>query len=109
MACKPSDALDSLRESARRGDWRNARHLAEALARTAPPADPRELENYLIRLKETVIVARASRANAAATLVRLRAAANFNRSLLPTAAGRQNPGESPDFRRPASPPVQPDQ
>jgi hypothetical protein len=94
MDSRPSDSLDCLRESARRGDWRNALLLAEKLSRQTPPTDPRELGNYLLRLTETVIVARASRANAAATLARLRAAASFNRSALASAPGRQNPGNS---------------
>jgi hypothetical protein len=95
MDSKLSDSLDSLRESARRGDWRNALLLAEHLSGMAPPTDPKELGEHLIRLRETVIVAKASRANTAATLVRLRAAASFNRAALASAPGRQNPGNSP--------------
>jgi hypothetical protein len=94
MDSKPSDLIDSLRESAHRGDWRNALELAEQLSRQTPPADPLELGDYLLRLRETVIVAKASRADTAATLVRLRAAASFNRSALASAPARQNPGNS---------------
>lgn len=93
-----TDLLACLRESARRGDWRNALRLAEKLSRMAPPTEPRELGEHLCRLRETVIVAKASRAGAAATLVRLRAAASFNRSALASPpAARQNPGDLPDF------------
>jgi hypothetical protein len=95
MDSRPSDSLDCLRESARRGDWRNALLLAEQLSLQKPPTDPQLLGNYLLRLTETVIVARASRANTAATLARLRAAASFNRAALASAPGRQYPGDSP--------------
>jgi hypothetical protein len=94
MDSKLSDTLDSLRESARRGDWRNALLLAEHLSRMAPPTDPKELGEHLTRLRETVIVAKASRANSAATLVRLRAAASFSRAAQASPPGRQNPGNS---------------
>jgi len=62
----------------------------------APPTEPRELGEHLCRLRETVIVAKASRADSAATLVRLRAAAKFNRSALAPTPRRQNPGDMPD-------------
>jgi hypothetical protein len=104
MDCKPcnsddahADLLACLRESARRGDWRNALRLAEKLSRMAPPAAPRELGEHLCQLRETVIVAKASRADTSATLSRLRAAARFNRSALAPVAGRQDPGNSADF------------
>jgi hypothetical protein len=103
MAFQPSDSgsvhadlLACLRESARRGDWRNALSLAEKLSEMAPPTEPRELGEHLCRLRETVIVARASRADSAATLVRLRAAARFTRSALDSRPRRQNPGDTPD-------------
>jgi hypothetical protein len=79
-----------LRESARRGDWKNALELALALGDLTPPASVIEASEYLDRLREALVVAKTSRAHAAATLVRVNAAACFSRR-------RQEFGESPGY------------
>jgi hypothetical protein len=85
-----SDHVARLGECARRGDWRGARQLALALRDLTPPAGAVESGEYLDRLREALVVAKTSRAHAAATLVRLNAAARFSRS-------RQDFGESPGY------------
>jgi hypothetical protein len=85
MDFPPSDLLGTvacLRESARRGDWNSAAELAGTLPRQKLPDGPEKLGEYLRTLKEALTVARASRAHAAASLVRLTAAAKFNRARL---------------------------
>jgi hypothetical protein len=89
--------VDSLQEAARRGDWQLTGELAEALSRRTPPATRDELGEYLTHLKNALIVARASRAHMAASLVRLNAAAGFNHTRVEYAAPRQEFGESADF------------
>ena len=79
-----------LRESARRGDWKNALDLALALRDLTPPASAIETGEYLDRLRQALVVAKTSRAHTAATLVRLNAAARFSRN-------RQEFGESPGY------------
>jgi hypothetical protein len=98
MASQPCDLfalISELRESARRGDWRNAFELAIALRDHTPPANTIADGEYLERLRGTLEVAKASRAQTAATLVRLRAAAGFNR--FRGGEGRQDFGESADL------------
>jgi hypothetical protein len=94
MDSRLSDPLDGLRDAAQRGDWPTAQYFADLLARTPLPADPGRLAHHLARLQEALIFAKASRANATATLLRLRAAARFNHSALGRYTTRQNPGES---------------
>jgi hypothetical protein len=67
-----------LRESARRGDWNGVASLTAALPRQTREVNPKELGEYLHVLKEALSVAKDSRAHAAASLVRLNAAARFN-------------------------------
>jgi hypothetical protein len=81
MASRLSDTfriIANLREAARRGDWENAGELARTLAQQAPPGSKEELGQLLDQLKETLVVARVSRAHSVATLTRLKAAARFN-------------------------------
>jgi hypothetical protein len=70
--------LARLRESARRGDWKRADALAADLQCQSLQVSPGELGEYLRLLKETLIVAKAWRAHANSSLVRLNAAAQFN-------------------------------
>jgi len=84
--------LARLRESARCGDWRNAQSLSAALPQSAVPNDPGELTEYLRLLKETLIVAKAWRAHATASLVRLNAAVKFHDSGREAVVGRHNFG-----------------
>ena len=107
MASRLSDILDlvaSLRESARRGDWKSAGELALILRQQTPPADREELGQYLLHLKEALVAAKASRAHTAASLanfntaaVRLNAAATFNRTHTDFSPPRQEFGEAADF------------
>jgi hypothetical protein len=100
MASHPSDLfalVSQLRESARRGDWRNAFDLATTLRDHTPPANVIADGEYLAQLRDALMVAKASRAQAAATLVRLNAAAGFNRVRAADAPARQKFAESPDF------------
>jgi hypothetical protein len=86
------NCLARLRESARRGDWKNAEALAASLPQHAVPLSPGELGEYLRLLKETLIVAKAWRAHASSSVVRLNAAAKFNSTGRDMAAGRHNFG-----------------
>ena len=62
------DTLVSVREAARRGDWLDAGRLARRLAVLPPPNDAAQAWEYLERLRQTVIDAKASRAHMLATL-----------------------------------------
>ena len=86
--------VGSLQEYARRGDWESAFEAATALRDSTPPANAAEAGAYLGRLQEALVAARASRAHLAATLIRLNAAARFNRTRVVVQA-RQEFGESP--------------
>jgi hypothetical protein len=107
MASALSDILhllDCLRESARRGDWKSAGELVALLPRQEPPDSREELGEYLRCLRQALIVARVSRAHAAASLarintavVRLNAAARFNKTRLDIAPARQEFGESAEL------------
>ncbi len=85
MACQPSDEagrLGRLRESARQGDWKNTAELTERLLQETLPIRREELGEYLRGLTEALIAAKASRADAAASLARLKAAESFNNTVL---------------------------
>jgi len=107
MASPLSNILDlvaCLQESARRGDWKNVGELTATLPRQTLPASREELGEYLRSLKQALIVAKASRANTAASLAgcntaaaRLHAAARFNKTRLDIAPPRQEFGESAEF------------
>jgi hypothetical protein len=71
------DVLTQLRNAIRGGDWGAAQSIALGLARCALPPETRELGAYLDALRQTLLLARASRANSAASLARVRAAARF--------------------------------
>lgn len=86
-----------LHESARRGDWQDAIELAALLRQQALPTSREELAEYLSRLRGALIAAKASRADAAASLARLKAAASFNSSAIDPTPGRQEFGDSADF------------
>jgi hypothetical protein len=90
------DLVARIEESARRGNWKNVRALAAILPQQTLPTMHEELGEYLRRLKEALIVAKVSRANSAASLVRLNAAARFNNTRLDFAPLRQKPGEAAD-------------
>jgi hypothetical protein len=90
--------VGSLQECARRGDWKSAFEAARALRDSTPPASAAETGQYLDRLRDALVVAKASRTHLAATLVRLNAAARFSRtraSVHPLPS-RQKFGESPE-------------
>jgi hypothetical protein len=100
MASQLSNTLHLVacfQESARRGDWQSAGELAGILQQQTPPAAYEELREYLQRMKQALIVAKASRAHAAASLVRLNAAARFNNTRMEFADPRQEFGEAADF------------
>jgi hypothetical protein len=90
------DTVARLRESARRGDWDGAASLTASLPQQAREVDPAELGEYLHALKEALLVAKGSRAHAAASLGRLNAAARFNRARIDPDWPRQNFGEAAD-------------
>ena len=71
--------LSNLQECARRGDWKSAHKLAVELHKQNVPANQRDLGNYLGRLRKALVVAKASRAQSAATLARINAVAQFNK------------------------------
>ena len=90
-----SDAFDTLarlRESARKGDWKSAQVLSTALPRQGVPNDPGELTEYLLLLKEIVILAKAWRSHANASLTRINAATKFKDTGRVPPAGRHNFG-----------------
>jgi hypothetical protein len=89
--------LGNLRECARRGDWYGAQDLAEALPQQPLPATIGGLGEYLATLQQTLIVTRTSRAHTAASLVRINAAAGFNRSQDAHSPPRQEFGETAEF------------
>jgi hypothetical protein len=95
MDSQRSDSLYLIacfRESARRGDWSSAGEFSTRLLQQTPPANRDDLDEYLQCMKEALIVAKASRAHAAASLVRLNAAASFNnRRMGPSALPRNDP------------------
>jgi hypothetical protein len=85
-----------LRESAGRGDWNGVAALTATLRQQTLPADPEELGEYLHALNEALSVAKDSRSHAAASLVRLNAAARFNHGRADSTSPRQNFGEAAD-------------
>jgi hypothetical protein len=100
MVSQLSDALERLaliRESAHRGDWQSAADLTALLPREAAAANGEELAEYLRRLQEAVTVAKASRAHASASLLRLQAVAKFNCARLGFPSGRQNSDDPAAF------------
>jgi hypothetical protein len=100
MDSQLSNALEivsRLRESARRGDWKGAADIATTLPRQTLPDKEDEVGEYLRDLKEALTVARVSRAHAAASLVRLKAAARFNHAHCDLPSERQNFGDTADF------------
>jgi hypothetical protein len=100
MASQLSDALERvalIRESANRGDWQGATDLTALLPREPVAASREELGEYLRCLQEAVTVAKASRAHAASSLLRLQAVARFNRARLEFPSDRQNSDDPADF------------
>jgi hypothetical protein len=71
------DVFDALGNALRAGSWQMVSHIAGRLCAMSPPGDPAGTEEYLRRLRETLIVARAARADAQMSLSRIRAAARF--------------------------------
>lgn len=91
------DVVGCLGESARRGDWKCAAELAAILRQQTLPARQDELGEYLRCLKRVLIAAKVSRAQSAASLVRLNAVARFNKIRADPAPLRQEFGETADF------------
>jgi hypothetical protein len=106
---EPLDLICRLEESARRGDWATAGNIAASLRGEAVPPTREGLAEYLRCLKKALIAAKTSRAHAAASLVRLNAAARFNGTRMNFAASRQDPGEVADSWRPQPVPSDTDQ
>lgn len=75
--CEHALTAAAIGEAARAGDWGRVASLLETLARSAPPAEPEALAEYLDSLREALIAARISRAHLATRLHRIRAAASF--------------------------------
>lgn len=100
MDFQPSDALNSLallRESVRRDDWAKAQSIAAGIPRHRLPSTPEGLSEYLTNLNETLVMAKVSRANTMASLVRVKAAARFHATAEQTPCGRQNSAVSTHF------------
>jgi hypothetical protein len=89
--------LNRLRDSIRSENWDSADALAHGLSSCSLPPDAGFLGEHLAALKETLILAKASRSNSAASLARIRAAARFQENC-------QNPADSPDSRQPSASP-----
>ena len=97
MAFRHSDSLriiESLRESARLGDWECAGNWAALLRSQPPPDNEEQLGELLQHLREALIAARASRARSVASLTRLNAAARFNDARADPSRTRQNFNET---------------
>jgi uncharacterized protein (DUF2236 family) len=110
MASQLSDfpgLVGRLHESARDGDWQDAMELAALLAKQAVPGSRHELGEYLRGLRAALIAAKASRADAAASLARLNAAATFNSSAFDPAPERQEFGDSAEFQHMERQPIEP--
>ncbi len=118
MDCKPSDTniiadttriaattrLAQIRVAVRDGNWDAADSMARTLGSCLLPLAAPELEGYLAALRQTVLLARASRSVAAAALARVRAAAQFGTDeSLP--AHRQDFGDLASFSRPQDPAI----
>jgi hypothetical protein len=88
--------VNRLHEPARRGDWQDAVEMAALLPQQALPEDREGLAEHLRSLRAALIAAKASRADAVASLSRLNAAANFNNSALGHEASRQEFGGPAD-------------
>lgn len=90
--------VGNLQECARRGDWKSAFEAATALRDRTPPASAADTGRYLDRLRDALVVAKASRTHLAATLVRLNAAARFSRTRASAhlRSSCQEFGESPE-------------
>jgi hypothetical protein len=89
MDCQRFEGIDLLmrfRESARRGDWMSAAEFADALSSGIPPADREQLGIYLGRMREALMVAKASRADLSVALARINAAAGFSTNAAPAPA-----------------------
>jgi hypothetical protein len=102
MDSQRSNALTHLRrlgDSIRADDWRTAEGLGLNFSHCEVPTGQPEMAEYLEALKQTLILARASRSVAAATLSRVRAAARFQSA----AADRQDFADLTESRRTADP------
>jgi hypothetical protein len=100
MASQLSNSLhliECFQESARRGDWQTAGEVAGVLQQQLPPTSFEELKEYLARMKDALITAKTSRAQSAASLVRLNAAAVFNNTRAESIPARREFGEAADF------------
>jgi hypothetical protein len=96
MAFLPSDAvtrLERIRESIRSGNWDGADSMARELDANLVPQPDSNLEAYLKALRETLVLAKATRSNSIATLSRVRAAATFHLQRDACAGDRQNPDD----------------
>ncbi|MDP9054947.1 MAG: hypothetical protein M3N93_11705 [Acidobacteriota bacterium] len=93
----PLPAIADLQAAIRGGDWHKADEIARELGRQTPPANAGDLGRLLQQLKETLLLARASREHSAASLTRLSAAARFNRNGCDSAALRRNFAAVTDF------------
>jgi hypothetical protein len=102
--------LAQVRDAIRGGNWGVAELNARELSKHTVPAQVCDMEAYLEELKQTLVLAKASRANAAASLARVRAAARFQQNRSFTTLGRQNFAEPTENRRepPDSSPVRSD-
>jgi hypothetical protein len=90
--------LAHVRDAIRGGNWTRAESVARGLAQCAIPRQQDELGEYLDALKQTLILAKASRSNAAASLARVRAASRFQANCPFVAPVRQDFADSADIR-----------
>jgi len=80
MDCPLSEtvkAFDALEKAVRAGSWQSAANVAGKLCALPPPTDSEGARQYLDRLREILIAARAARAHSLTLLSRVRAAARF--------------------------------
>ena len=74
----PREILSRLMGAARSGDWNSVERLSGELPDAPLTQDAKAIEDYLGRLKEALVVAKAARADLALTANRVAAAVGFH-------------------------------
>jgi hypothetical protein len=94
------EVFERLMQAARGADWSSVTDVTELIRNGSSPQDAQEAQVYLRKLKEAIVVVKASRADLAMSAARLNAAVGFQRSGSGGAAcdeDWQNPGIMADF------------